>query len=59
MKKSSIILSLVLTITMQAQDRPQPKKTRTSTSYNIKKNHAFVLPNGLKVAVENHKYQEF
>lgn len=56
MKKSSILLILLLlTGIMQAQERKQPKPGK-SPEINIKKPQTFTLENGLKVmVVENHK----
>nr|WP_315231282.1 pitrilysin family protein [uncultured Flavobacterium sp.] len=56
MKKTNILLFILLvTGIMQAQDRTQPKPG-ASPVVNIKKPQTFVMPNGLKVMiVENHK----
>jgi zinc protease len=56
MKKTSILIFiLLLTSMMQAQDRPQPKPGKAPI-VNIKKPQTFVLANGLKVMiVEDHK----
>jgi zinc protease len=56
MKKSILILFiLLLTTSMHAQDRSQPKPGKAPI-VNIKKPQIFTLPNGLKVlVVENHK----
>lgn len=56
MKKTSIVVFiLLLTGFMQAQDRPQPKPGKAPV-VNIKKPQTFVLANGLKVMiVEDHK----
>ena len=50
MKKTSILIILLLTGIMQAQDRPQPKPGKAPL-VNIKKPQTFVLANGLKVMI--------